>query len=163
MTALPPEPEWRTDEAIMCLECGVWKKALGRHLPAHGLTSLTYRERWGMRQRQPLTSRDYAATRREIAIRSGGVERLTEWAPKTAAVAQEAARHRERRPQELAESSARNDQLRDYTWLTAALELGLVPYGHVHRHARSQRTRHRPPTPTSAATTNTPSPSPPRT
>ncbi|MHB1063573.1 MAG: MucR family transcriptional regulator [Georgenia sp.] len=78
---MPPEDHWRTDDAILCLECGRWLKALGRHLPSHDLDSATYRAVWGMGRQQSLASRDYGAARREIAIVTGGPERLTAWAP----------------------------------------------------------------------------------
>ncbi|WP_448222477.1 MucR family transcriptional regulator [Gordonia iterans] len=110
---LPPESEWRRDDAIRCLECGVWKKALGRHLIIHDMTADEYRAAWGMRQRQPLSCGDLSTKRREIAIRTGGVDRLTEWAPKIADVAHAAAAKREHRPQERTENSAQSRALRE--------------------------------------------------
>lgn len=98
---LPPEDQWRTHEAIQCLECGQWKAALGRHLPpAHGITADEYREAWGMRQRQPLTAGYLSDVRREIAVATGGPERLRALAPIVAPAAAEARRGRERREQE---------------------------------------------------------------
>ena len=101
MTGLPPEPQWRTDEAIQCLECGEWKRALGNHLRlTHGLSAADYRSRWGMRQRQPLTCGEVSAERRRIAIDTGGAERIRTFADATLPAAQAAAQRREHRPQE---------------------------------------------------------------
>ncbi|GAA2644491.1 hypothetical protein GCM10010399_93000 [Dactylosporangium fulvum] len=99
-SVLPPEEEWRTSDGIRCLECGVWKKALGRHLPVHGLDADEYRRRWGMRQRQPLTSRELSDVRREIAVDTGGPDRLRALAPQVAPIAAAARVGRERREQE---------------------------------------------------------------
>ena len=97
---LPPESEWLTDEKIMCLECGEWFQALGKHLPRHDLDAASYRALWGMTQRHPLASRDLSAVRRKIAIESGGPDRLRAWVPIVSDQAHEAARKREVRPQE---------------------------------------------------------------
>lgn len=70
--ALPPEAEWRTHEAIRCLECGAWKRSLGRHLnAAHAMTAAEYRAAWGMRQRQPLSAGYLSELRRDIAVQTG--------------------------------------------------------------------------------------------
>lgn len=99
---LPLESQWRTAEAIMCLECGAWKRALGNHLRlTHNLTAAEYRRRWGMRQRQPLTCGEVSDERRRIVTETGGVERIRAFADKMVPIAQAAARGRERRPQEL--------------------------------------------------------------
>lgn len=99
--SLPPEDQWRTYEAIRCLECGQWKASLGRHLgPAHALTADEYRESWGMRQRQPLVAGYLGDLRREIAVATGGPERMRALVPRVAAAAAEARQGRERREQE---------------------------------------------------------------
>jgi len=98
---LPPEVLWRTDDAIRCLECGAWKAALGRHLPAaHGMTADAYRMRWGMRQRQPLTAGYLSDVRRDIAVATGGPDRLRALVPQVAPLAAAARVGRERREQE---------------------------------------------------------------
>lgn len=103
---LPPESEWRTDDAIMCLECGAWKRALGAHLrAAHDISAAEYRERWGMRQRQPLTCGEVSAARSEIANRPEHVERMRESIKVVGDLGREAAKTRERRAQELAANS----------------------------------------------------------
>jgi hypothetical protein len=104
---LPPESDWRRDDAIMCLECGEWKRALGAHLwLKHETTSAAYRLRWGMRQRQPLTCGEVSAERSRIVIATGGAERIQAFTKGYLPVAQAVAQHRERRPQELAANSA---------------------------------------------------------
>lgn len=100
--SLPPVEQWRTEDGIQCLECGRWMRQLGRHLPTHGLDAATYRARWGMRQRQPLSCGEVSSIRREIAVRTGGPERLTSFLPQVSDRAHEAARSREWRPQEQA-------------------------------------------------------------
>ncbi|MEU8264494.1 MucR family transcriptional regulator [Micromonospora sp. NPDC048999] len=98
---LPPEVQWRTEDSIRCLECGRWMRALGRHLPAtHGMTAAEYREAWGMRQRQPLAAGYLSEVRREIAVATGGPDRLRELAPKVAPLAAAGRVGRERREQE---------------------------------------------------------------
>lgn len=99
--APPPEHEWRTEDGILCFECGEWKKALGAHLRlTHEMSVADYRAKWGMTQRQPLVSRAVSEHRRQVAIRTGGPERMREWLPVIAPVAHAAARDREVRPQE---------------------------------------------------------------
>ncbi len=101
MRRLPPEHEWRTHDTIRCLECGAWKAALGRHLPlAHAITADEYRTLWGMRQRQALTAGYLSDWRRDIAVATGGPDRMRDLAPRTAAAAAEGRRGRERREQE---------------------------------------------------------------
>lgn len=99
---LPPEADWLTHETIRCLECGLWKKALGRHLnAAHGMTADEYRAAWGMRQRQALAAGYLSDWRREIAVERGGVERMRALASRSAPLAAQARAGRERRPQEI--------------------------------------------------------------
>lgn len=106
MTWTPPESlplvdEWIADDAIQCLECGRWLRHLGHHLPTHGLNAAAYRSKWGMRQRQSLACLDYGRARREIAIRSGGPERLESMREAVAPMAWAKAKQREHRPQEV--------------------------------------------------------------
>lgn len=57
---------------IVCLEDGLSKKMLKRHLRvAHGLTPEEYRERWGLPRDYPMTCPDYAAARSELAKKIG--------------------------------------------------------------------------------------------
>lgn len=101
MRQLPPEAAWRNHEVIQCLECGQWKAALGRHLPAaHGVSAAEYRAAWGMRQRQPLTAGYLSQVRREIAVATGGPDRMRQLLPQVAPLAAAARVGRERREQE---------------------------------------------------------------
>lgn len=101
MRQLPAEAVWRRHDAIQCLECGQWRSALGKHLTAaHGMTADEYRAAWGMRQRQPLTAGYLSEVRREIAVATGGPERLRELAPQVAHLAAAARVGREQREQE---------------------------------------------------------------
>ncbi len=59
-------------EAIACLECGAKLKMLKRHLSTeHGLTADQYRARWNLPASYPIVAPDYAATRKELALRIG--------------------------------------------------------------------------------------------
>jgi predicted transcriptional regulator len=54
--------------SITCLDCGVEKKSLKRHLAtAHGLTPETYRLRWNLKSDYPVVAPSYAARRSELA------------------------------------------------------------------------------------------------
>ena len=56
------------NEEVTCLDCGKQAKMLKRHLgAAHGLNVDEYRARWGLPSDFPLTARNYAARRSEIA------------------------------------------------------------------------------------------------
>lgn len=99
--SLPPVDEWLRDHEIQCLECGRWLRHLGHHLPTHGLNAEMYRVKWGMRQRQSLACRDYGRARREIAIKTGGPERLESMREAVSPLAWERAKQREHRAQEV--------------------------------------------------------------
>jgi len=59
-------------EAIACLECGTKLKMLKRHLGTdHGLTPAEYKARWGLNADYPLVAPDYAAKRKELALKIG--------------------------------------------------------------------------------------------
>jgi len=59
-------------DAIACLECGARFKMLKRHLNTeHGLTPTQYRARWNLNAEYPIIAPDYAAKRKELAIRIG--------------------------------------------------------------------------------------------
>lgn len=59
-------------EAIACLECGAKMKMLKRHLGTdHGLTPAEYRARWNLASDYPLVAPDYAAKRKELAVKIG--------------------------------------------------------------------------------------------
>ncbi|KUR75286.1 MucR family transcriptional regulator [Novosphingobium sp. Fuku2-ISO-50] len=59
-------------DAITCLECGAKFKMLKRHLATdHSLTPETYRTRWNLPASYPLVAPDYAAKRKELAVRIG--------------------------------------------------------------------------------------------
>lgn len=74
---LPPEEDWRGDDKVLCFECGRWFRHVGRHVfLSHDMTADEYRARWKLRAQQSLASRTIGETRRQIAIASGGVERL---------------------------------------------------------------------------------------
>jgi predicted transcriptional regulator len=54
--------------SITCLDCGVEKQSLRRHLmKAHGLTPDAYRERWSLKSHYPVVAPTYSARRREFA------------------------------------------------------------------------------------------------
>lgn len=60
------------NDAIACLECGAKFKMLKRHLATdHNLTPEAYRARWNLPASYPLVAPDYAAKRKELAIRIG--------------------------------------------------------------------------------------------
>ncbi len=59
-------------DAITCLECGAKQKMLKRHLGTHHqLTPAEYKARWGLNADYPLVAPDYAATRRDLAMKIG--------------------------------------------------------------------------------------------
>lgn len=59
-------------DAITCLECGAKQKMLKRHLGTHHqITPAEYKARWGLNADYPLVAPDYAATRRELAVKIG--------------------------------------------------------------------------------------------
>lgn len=55
-------------EAIICLECGVKKKILKRHLAVdHSLSPAEYRLRWHLPHDYPMVAPDYSAKRQALA------------------------------------------------------------------------------------------------
>lgn len=58
--------------ALTCLECGAAMKMLKRHLSVeHKLTPAEYRTRWNLAADYPMASSEYAAMRREMALKLG--------------------------------------------------------------------------------------------
>jgi len=71
----PPAPiTWRksiTKHTVTCLACGASFKQLSvRHLRDHGLDARSYRVKYGMPSRQPLSARSVTAVRKQIVQRS---------------------------------------------------------------------------------------------
>ena len=59
-------------DAVTCLECGERMKMLKRHLGTeHGMTPAQYRTRWSLPADYPMVAPDYAAKRKELAVRIG--------------------------------------------------------------------------------------------
>jgi predicted transcriptional regulator len=59
-------------DAITCLECGAKLKMLKRHLSTdHDLTPDQYRVRWSLPASYPIVAPDYAAKRKELALKIG--------------------------------------------------------------------------------------------
>jgi len=68
----PPEPRnWKksiTKHFVTCLVCGKSAKQLTvRHLKTHGLDSWSYRQRYRIPPRQPLSAREVTAHRKQLA------------------------------------------------------------------------------------------------
>lgn len=69
--AVPVRSSVKPDH-VTCLECGVKGKMLKRHLmTAHGLTEADYRARWNLPSDYPMVAPNYAAVRRELAMKIG--------------------------------------------------------------------------------------------
>jgi predicted transcriptional regulator len=71
----PPAPSnWRksiTKQTVTCLACGVRFKQLSvRHLRAHGLDTRSYRVKFGIPRRQPLSARSVTTRRKQIVQQS---------------------------------------------------------------------------------------------
>ena len=59
-------------EAVTCLDCGAKFKMLKRHLGTdHGMTPAEYRARWNLPADYPMVAPEYAAKRKELAVRIG--------------------------------------------------------------------------------------------
>ncbi|QKG70259.1 MucR family transcriptional regulator [Erythrobacter mangrovi] len=57
---------------VVCLDCGKKMKMLKRHLSTeHGMTPDEYRARWNLPADYPMVAPDYAATRRDLAVKIG--------------------------------------------------------------------------------------------
>ncbi|WP_079731396.1 MucR family transcriptional regulator [Novosphingobium mathurense] len=79
-------------DAVTCLECGEKMKMLKRHLGTeHGLTPAEYRARWSLPADYPMVAPDYAAKRKELAVRIGLGRRPGQSPKAVAKVAPEAA------------------------------------------------------------------------
>jgi predicted transcriptional regulator len=78
-------------DTLTCLECGAKMKMLKRHLASdHGLTPADYRARWGLAADYPMVAADYAARRKELAVKIGlGRKQKVEETPAPAAPAPE--------------------------------------------------------------------------
>lgn len=46
----------RTEDGVLCHECGQWRESIGAHLAAHDMTAAEYRQRHGLARMQPLVS-----------------------------------------------------------------------------------------------------------
>lgn len=65
--AVPIRRSIRPDK-LTCLDCGWSGQMLKRHLgTAHGLTPALYRERWTLDPNYPMTAKNYATRRSELA------------------------------------------------------------------------------------------------
>ena len=59
-------------DAVTCLDCGAKMKMLKRHLGTeHGMTPAEYRTRWNLPADYPMVAPEYAAKRKELAVRIG--------------------------------------------------------------------------------------------
>ncbi len=57
---------------LVCLDCGKKMKMLKRHLSTeHSMTPEEYRSRWNLSSDYPMVAPDYAATRRDLAVKIG--------------------------------------------------------------------------------------------
>ncbi len=57
---------------LVCLDCGKKMKMLKRHLSTeHDMTPEEYRSRWNLSSDYPMVAPDYAATRRDLAVKIG--------------------------------------------------------------------------------------------
>jgi predicted transcriptional regulator len=72
---IQPQPiHWRksiTKHLVTCLVCGAsFKQLSGRHLSEHGLDAQSYRVKYGIPPRQPLSARSVTALRKQIVQQS---------------------------------------------------------------------------------------------
>jgi len=62
----------RTDDHIVCLECGKPFKSVKRHLRTHhNLSPEEYRDKWQLPHDYPMVAANYAAARSELAKKMG--------------------------------------------------------------------------------------------
>lgn len=75
-TDLTPEKSIQKNK-IVCLECGQEFKMLSpKHLASHGLNGRQYRQKHGMKLRQPLCAKALSASRKKAGIDRGIPEEL---------------------------------------------------------------------------------------
>ena len=83
-------------EAVTCLDCGKKMKMLKRHVGTdHGLTPAAYRARWNLPADYPMVAPDYAAKRKELALKIG-LGRKPGQSPKAQPATAKAARPRKK-------------------------------------------------------------------
>ncbi|HWU03231.1 MAG TPA: MucR family transcriptional regulator [Novosphingobium sp.] len=68
--AVPVRSSVKADYLVSLID-GRKFKSLKRHLAQHGLTPDEYRQRYGLKADYPMVAENYAAARREIAVRLG--------------------------------------------------------------------------------------------
>lgn len=57
---------------LTCLECGKTFKSIKRHLKtSHDLSSVQYREKWGLKSNYPMVAPQYAKVRSQLAKNTG--------------------------------------------------------------------------------------------
>jgi predicted transcriptional regulator len=95
-------------DAIACLECGTKLKMLKRHLDTdHNLTPEEYRARWSLPASYPLVAPDYAAKRKELALKIGlGRKAAPAPEPAPAPAKAKAPRRKKAAPADAADSAA---------------------------------------------------------
>jgi predicted transcriptional regulator len=93
----PASINWRksiTKHTVTCLACGARFKQLSvRHLREHGLDARSYRVKYGMPPRQPLSARAVTALRKQIVQRSRPWEKAPGYLKAHEQVAQAVAEH----------------------------------------------------------------------
>lgn len=73
---LTPEKSIQKNK-IICLECGQEFKMLSpKHLSSHGLTGREYRQKYGLKLRQPLCAKALSASRKKAGMDRGIPENL---------------------------------------------------------------------------------------
>ena len=84
-------------DAVTCLDCGEKMKMLKRHLGTeHGMTPADYRARWNQPADYPMVAPDYAAKRKELAVRIGLGRKPKAAVPEAPAKAPKAAKPRKK-------------------------------------------------------------------
>ena len=71
-----------TPDFLVCLDDGKKFKSLRRHLSTLGMTLDQYRAKWSLPSDYPMVAPNYAATRSEMAKRSGFGQKRTSAAPR---------------------------------------------------------------------------------
>jgi len=75
-TDLTPDKSIQKNK-IVCLECGQEFKMLSpKHLSSHGLTGREYRQKYGLKLRQPLCAKALSASRKKAGMDRGIPENL---------------------------------------------------------------------------------------